>query len=145
MLYPIELLRHESTTRNAVRGTACMLTTCPAFVMSSLFLSVGNWYCPEGWIGQTAMPRPPFICPWLAHPSKSAICHYPVQDRDGRRFCPFPLSARRYGTTTQSDGHKMRTCCFFQSVRIFLMKGAGITPLPGSEFVTELAPMIWQF
>ena len=44
MLYPIELLRHESTTRNVVRGTACMLTAYPAFVMSSLFLSVGKWY-----------------------------------------------------------------------------------------------------
>jgi hypothetical protein len=27
----------------------------------------------------------------------------------------------------------------------FLMIGAGITPLPGSIFVTELTPMIWQF
>ncbi len=42
MLYPIELLRHESTTRNVVRETACMLTTYLAFVMSSLFLSVGK-------------------------------------------------------------------------------------------------------
>ena len=36
MLYPIELLRHESTTRDAVRRTACMLTTRPAFVMSPM-------------------------------------------------------------------------------------------------------------
>lgn len=36
MLYPIELLRHKSTTRNAVRWTACMLTVSLAFVMSSM-------------------------------------------------------------------------------------------------------------
>ena len=145
MLYPIELLRHESTTGTVVRGTACMVTTCPAFVMSSLFFKcrqmvlLGRLTRPSGW------PRPPFICPWRVYPSKSAICHYPIQDRDDTRFGPFPLSARRYGTTTQFDGHKMRTCCFFPTSPHFLMKGAGITPLPGSEFVTELAPMIWQF
>jgi hypothetical protein len=41
-------------------------------------------------------------------------------------------------TNAEPDG-------FFQTSPHFLMKGAGITPLPGSEFVTELAPMIWQF
>ena len=42
MLYPIELLRHTSPARLAVRWTACMVTGRPAFVMSSVgFLSVG--------------------------------------------------------------------------------------------------------
>ena len=38
MLYPIELLRHTSPARNAVRWTACMLTGKPGFVMSSVGL-----------------------------------------------------------------------------------------------------------
>ena len=43
MLYPIELLRHKSHARNALRWTACMLTGGSAFVMSSVgFLSVGK-------------------------------------------------------------------------------------------------------
>ncbi len=43
MLYPIELLRHESPARTAVRRTASMVTGSPVFVMSSTaFLSVGK-------------------------------------------------------------------------------------------------------
>lgn len=55
MLYPIELLRHKSTTRTVVRGTACMLTTYPGFVMSSLFFKcrqmvlLGRLTTPSGW------------------------------------------------------------------------------------------------
>ncbi len=46
MLYPIELLRHKSHARNAMRWTACMLTGGSDFVMSSVgFLSVGR--CPS--------------------------------------------------------------------------------------------------
>jgi hypothetical protein len=53
MLYPIELLRHKSTTRNAVRWTACMLTGMPAFVMSS----VGLFKCR-----QAPSDRAGFVC-----------------------------------------------------------------------------------
>lgn len=47
MLYPIELLRHyaERHQEPAARRTASMLTTLPAFVMSSVpFLPVGSIY-----------------------------------------------------------------------------------------------------
>ncbi len=38
MLYPIELLRHKPSRRNAARWTASMLNGGPAFVMSSVVL-----------------------------------------------------------------------------------------------------------
>ncbi len=62
MLYPIELLRHcaERHQEPAARQTASMLTTRPAFVMSSVaFLPVGNVH-KEGTFrdcGATALPQ----------------------------------------------------------------------------------------
>ena len=145
MLYPIELLRHGSTTRNAVRWTASMLTATLAFVMSSLPFKcrqmVRRRRRAEGRPRKYSTIHPSRTC----RPSKSAFCHYPIQNKDGRRFVAYRLSAQRYGTTTRCSGHNCGTCMFFQTSPHFLMKGTGITPLPGSEFVTELAPMIWQF
>lgn len=119
MLYPIELLRHKSTTRNAVRGTACMLTTYPAFVMLSLLLSVGKWYCREGRQGLSGGPRSPFIRPGLLTLVNRPFATILVQDRDGTafvhfRYPPDGMAHRHNPTVTNCE-----PVVFFQPVRIF--------------------------
>ncbi|WP_156996951.1 MULTISPECIES: hypothetical protein [unclassified Pseudomonas] len=77
--------------------------------------------------------------------SKSANCHYPIQYKDSIGLCC------RSGYPPDGMAHRhdaMVTTCGpvdFSNQSAFLMKGNGRTPLRGSIFVTELAPMIWQF
>lgn len=145
MLYPIELLRHRSTTRNAVRWTACMLTASLAFVMSSVgFLSVGKCCCSQPLNTMTQINGTPLI-----HPHRPLLVN--------RQIATILYSTRSTGLCCRSgyppDGmaHRhdaMVTTCRpvdFSNQSAFLMKGNGRTPLRGSIFVTELAPMIWQF
>jgi hypothetical protein len=54
-------------------------------------------------------------------------------------YPPDGMAHRHDAVVTNAD------LLIFSNQSAFLMKGAGITPLPGSIFVTELAPMIWQF